>query len=103
LNAASYGAINSAAKKQLQESSGPPGLSLILRAPSRKSGSGDGRANDFRRQPHIMTEYGPSDITADEVFAGRNVAINIEDDPTLAEGSTAYGVVKLFKDWTQAG
>jgi len=50
-----------------------------------------------------MTEYGPSDITADEVFAGRNVAINIEDDPTLAEGSTAYGVVKLFKDWTQAG
>jgi hypothetical protein len=52
---------------------------------------------------NIMTEYGPSDITADEVFAGRNVAINIEDDPTLAEVSTAYGVVKLFKDWTQAG
>lgn len=30
-------------------------------------------------------------------------AINIEEDPTLAEVSTAYGVLKMFEDWTQAG
>jgi peroxiredoxin len=30
-------------------------------------------------------------------------AIHIEEDPTLAEVSTAYGVLKMFNDWTQAG
>jgi peroxiredoxin len=30
-------------------------------------------------------------------------ASNIEEDPTLAEVSTAYGVLKMFNDWMQTG
>ncbi len=29
-------------------------------------------------------------------------AINVEEDPSIAEISTAYGVLKMFNDWSQA-
>lgn len=29
-------------------------------------------------------------------------AINVEDDPTIAEITTAYAVLKMFNNWTQA-